>query len=233
MLADGDGQEAIDEAQERMWQMALALEEGGVERTARALEQARQAMRDALDPNRPEPADKAEIDRRIQELRDAIQKHLEALAEQAKRDGTEMPFDPNLPHTSARDLDRLAQQLQQLLREGRMDDARQQMAQLEQLLQQLQNARPETGEERERRRAEGRQRGREQTDAVQDMVQREGQLLDRSATRSAEPPQLPGRPQPQPRPGQQSQAQAGRRSPASSAPATRSRSRRCAARSAS
>ena len=55
--------------------MALALEEGGPDRTARALEQARQALRDALDPNRPEPADKAEIDRRMQELRDAIQKH--------------------------------------------------------------------------------------------------------------------------------------------------------------
>jgi len=40
---------AVDEAQSRMWQLALHLEEGAPERTARALEQARDALRQALD----------------------------------------------------------------------------------------------------------------------------------------------------------------------------------------
>lgn len=190
LLTRGRGQEAVDEAQARMWTLALALEENAPERTAKALEQAREAMRDAVDPdqppNQPNSPEQAEIDRRVQELRDAIQKHMEALAEQAKRDGTEMPFDPKLPQMNARDLDRLAQQLQQSLKEGRMDDARQQMAELEKLLEALQNARPETGEQRDKQRAERRQRGKEQMDAVQDMVQREGQLLDRSEKRSAD-----------------------------------------------
>jgi uncharacterized protein (TIGR02302 family) len=39
--------EAVDEAQEIMWQTALALEEGRAERTARALQQAREALREA------------------------------------------------------------------------------------------------------------------------------------------------------------------------------------------
>lgn len=202
LLTRGRGQEAVDEAQARMWVMALALEENAPERTAQALEQARQAMRDAIDPDRPSPAEQAEIDRRMQELREAIQKHLEALAEQAQRDGTAMPFDPKLPQMNARDLDRMAQQLQQSLKDGRKDDAQKQMAELEKLLDALKNARPETGEQREQQQAERRQRGKEQMDAVQDMVQREGQLLDRSEKRAND---QPGN-QPQNAPGQRSPA---------------------------
>ncbi|MBV8916240.1 MAG: DUF4175 family protein [Acetobacteraceae bacterium] len=208
LLASGRGQAAVDEAQARMWELALALEEGGPDRTARALEQARQALRDALDPNRTEPADRAEIERRMQELRDAIQKHIEALAEQARREGTEMPqLDPNQPQLTARDLDRMAEKLQQALRDRRMDDARQQMAELEKLLQELQNARPEHGEQREQRNAERRQRGRQQMDAVQDMVQREGQLLDRSQTRGEQQDAQTSPSPRQPQQGRQSQGQ--------------------------
>jgi len=200
LLARGHGQEAVDEAQARMWELALALEEGRPERTAKALAEARQALRDTLDPNRPTPAEQAEIDRRMQELRDAIQKHIEALAEEARREGTEMPLDPNVPQLNAQDLDRLAQQLQDSLREGRTEDAKRQMAELEQLLEQLQNARPERGQSQNLQNAEKRQRGRQQQDAVQDMVQREGQLLDKSESRASSPP-TPG--------SRQQQAQAG------------------------
>lgn len=202
----GRGRErAVEDAQERMWEMALALEEGGAERTARALEAARQNLRDALDQNGERKAEQAEIDRRIQELREAIQKHMQALLDQARREGAEMPFDPNMPQLDARDLDRLAQELQKSLREGRTDDARRQMAELEKLLEELQNARPEHGEARERRNAERRQQGRQQRDAVQDLVQREGQVLDRSQGRTAESPSpgfRPGqRPATPPQPG--------------------------------
>lgn len=193
LLNRGRGQPAVDEAQARIWILALALEEDAPERTAQALEQAREALRDAVDAEKPPPekpttAEQAEIDRRMQELRDAIQKRMDALAEQARRDDTTMPFDPKLPQMNARDLDKMAQQLQQSLKDGRMDDAKQEMAELEKLLDALKNARPETGEEREKQRAERRQKGKDQMDAVQDMVQREGQLLDRTEKRSAEQP---------------------------------------------
>ena len=193
LLNRGRGQPAVDEAQSRMWTLALALEEGAVERTAQALEQAREALRDAVDAEKPPPeqpttAEQAELDRKMQELRDAIQKHMDALAEQARRDDTTMPTDPKLPQMNARDLDKLAEQLQKSLKDGRTNDAKQEMAELEKLLEALKNARPETGEERDKQRAEKRQKGRDQMDAVQDMIQREGQILDRSEKRSAEQP---------------------------------------------
>ena len=185
LLIRGRGTAAVDETQSRMWDLALALEEGAAERTARALEAARQAARDAMDPSRDKPEDRAELDRRMQELREAIQRHMEALAEQAHRDGTELPYDSTAPKMNSRDLDRMAEQMRDAAREGRMDDARQQMAELEKLLEQLQNARPEHGEAQEKKNAERRQRGRQQMDAVQDMVRREGGLLDRSQARGA------------------------------------------------
>jgi len=201
LLIRGRGNAAVDEAQSRLWDLALALEEGAAERTARALEAARQAARDALDANRDTLADHAELDRRMQELREAIQRHMEALAEQAKRDGTELPYDSTAPKMNSRDLDRMEEQTRDAARENRMDDARQRMAELEKLLEQLQNARPEHGEEQDKKNAERRQRGKQQMDAVQDMVRREGGMLDRSQARAtAEPPR---RPQPnQAAPGQ-------------------------------
>ncbi len=194
LLLRGHGQPAVDEAQARMWALALALEEGATDRTAQALAQARQAVRDAMDAARQNPEDKAahaELDKRMEELREAIQKHLEALAEQARRERTEMPLDPNQPQMNARDLDRMAQRAEEAAREGRMDDAKQQMAELEKLLEQLQNARPEHGEQREKRNAERREKGKQQMDAVQDMVQREGGLLDRSRSRTDQPSPSP------------------------------------------
>jgi len=208
LVSRGRGAAAVEEAQSRMWDLALALEEGAAERTARALEAARQAVRDAVDANRDTPEDRAELDKRMQELREAIQRHMEALAEQARRDGTELPYDSTAPKMNSRDLDRMAEQMRDAAREGRMDDARKQMAELEKLLDQLQNARPEHGEAQEKKDAERRQRGRQQMDAVQDMVRREGAMLDRSQARvGAEPP----------RRAQPNQAQA---DPASPAPAT-------------
>jgi hypothetical protein len=66
-----------------------------------------------------------------------------------------------------------------------MDDARQKLAELDKMLQEMQNARPEHGQltERERQRQQQRQRGQQQMNALQDMVQREGALLDRSEQR--------------------------------------------------
>jgi uncharacterized protein (TIGR02302 family) len=191
LLINGRDQAAVDEAQARLWALALSLEEGAADRTAQALAQARQDARDAMDAARQDPADQAaktELEKRLEALREAIQKHIDALAEQARRDGTDMPFDPSLPQMNARDLDRMAEQAEKSARDGKMDDATQQMAELEKLLEQLQNARPEHGEQREQRRAQRRQQGQDQMNAVQDLVQREGGLLDHSRSRDQTPP---------------------------------------------
>ena len=49
VLARQRGAQAVPEAQERMWELALHLEDGQAEQTARALEEARRAVRDAME----------------------------------------------------------------------------------------------------------------------------------------------------------------------------------------
>lgn len=178
---------AVDEAQGRMWQLALQLEEGAAERTARALEQARQALRDALEADkRGEKMDKAEIDRLSRALQEALDRHLQALAEQAQRNPETDQFDPRAHPLDARDMERLARQEREAARQGKMDDARNKLAELEKMLEELKRGRPEHGQmtEAERKRAQQRQQGQQQLGVVQDVIQREGGLLDTAQQRS-------------------------------------------------
>ncbi len=192
LLRHGRGDAAVTEAQARLWELALSLEDGALDRTARALDVARQALRDALAEAKEAeqkgipltPEQQQALQDKMQALREAIQRQIEALTEQAKREGSELPFDPRAPQMDARELDRRAERMQEAAREGRTEDAQREMAELEQLLQELQAARPESGEARERRRAEKQERGQRQMSAVQDMVRREGGLLDKSQSRA-------------------------------------------------
>jgi uncharacterized protein (TIGR02302 family) len=200
LLQDKKAPEAVGEAQQRMWDLALHLEEGQTERTARALEEARQAAREALDQaiREPNEANREALDQKLKELEEAIQRHLQALVEQARRNNDEMPFDPDAQRLSNRDLDRMMEQAREAAREGRMQDAQQRMAELERMLDKLRNARAEHGRDGERAEAQ-RRRGRQQMGVVQDMIGRQGGLLDHSQSRVDETTRFRGnRPPTQP-----------------------------------
>ncbi|MFC3124004.1 TIGR02302 family protein [Pseudoroseomonas globiformis] len=185
--------EAVEEAQALMWEMAVALEEGRTDRTAKALAAAREALREALSEAERTPPDaegRAELERRVQELREAVQQHLEALAERLRQENAE----PTAPEAGQRlmdqrELNRRTQEMEQAAREGRTDQLEQELAELEQMLDALQNgrvtARPEGGRNSSQRQQQ-QQRGQQQMSAVQDMVQREGQMLDRAHQRAEE-----------------------------------------------
>ena len=181
------GRAVLEQAQARMWSLALQLEENAAERTAQALEAARERTREAMEAARDKQADSPEqqaLDQRLQELRDAIDRHLEALAEQARRDGTELPYDYTAPHMNKRDMDRMTDTARDQAKQDRMADAEKQIQELEKLLDELQSGRPEHGEERAENR---RQQGRQQMGAVQDMVRREGSLMDTAQGRTSQP----------------------------------------------
>jgi hypothetical protein len=184
LLQSNRSPEAIGLAQQRMWDLALHLEEGQTERTARALEEARQAARDALDKaiREPNDANREALDRRLKELEEAIERHLQAMVEEARRNNDEMPYSPEAQHLSNRDLEKQAEEAREAAREGRMDEAQQRMAQLERMLDKLRNARAEHGRDGERTEAQ-RKRGRQQMGAVQDMIGRQGGLLDHAQSR--------------------------------------------------
>ena len=178
--ADG----AVAESQGALWQLALHMEDGQTEQSARALEQARQAARDAMDKAQQQPDDKTrqELAKKLEELRQAIDRHVRALMEQAQRDNSIMPFDPKAMQLSDRDMQRMAQQAEQAAKQGRMADAQQQMAQLEKMLDQLRNARTQGNDGKQAN--SKRQRGKSQQSVVQDLIARQGGLLDHAQRRT-------------------------------------------------
>jgi uncharacterized protein (TIGR02302 family) len=187
--------EAVPEAQDLMWQLALHMEEGQTEQSARSLEEARQAARDAMDKAQQEPSDKTrqELAKKLEELRQAIDRHMRALMEEAQRNNSIKPFDPKALQFSERDMQRKAEQAEQAAKEGRMADAQQQMAELERMLDQLRNARTQGNESKQAN--SKRQRGKRQQSVVQDLIAREGALLDHAQQRAGQnPPNAPGDP---------------------------------------
>jgi uncharacterized protein (TIGR02302 family) len=179
---------AIPEVQQTLWDIALALEEGRTDRTARALAAAREALREALEEARRNPdqqtaEQRAELERRIQELREAIRRHLEALAERLQRENAEaLPYDPQQRLMDQRELDRRTRRMEEAARQGRTEDAERELAELEEMLRALEEGRNMRAEDRQRQ--QQRQRGQQQMGAVQDMVQRQTQMLDRGHQRS-------------------------------------------------
>lgn len=194
-LVRGRSSQSVEQAQQLMWELALHLEEGGAERSARALEAAREAVRQALDRATADPSEtnRAELDQKLKELENAIQKRLEALLDQARREGADLSFDPDAQHLDSRDLQRMAEAAREAAKQGKMDEARNRMAELERMLDQLRNARPERGHA-DAKNAEKRQRGQQQMGALQDMIGRQGGLLDRAQERAGQPTNQRGEP---------------------------------------
>ena len=169
----------ITEAQTRLWTLALSLEDDAVGRTAQAVQQARDALKQA------QHGPPSELDRKAEALRQAIEKHLQALAEKAQRDGTLLPFDPQTRTLSSKDFNKLTQELRDAAKAGRMDEAQQKMQQLERMLEQLKAAEANPGDRKQS--AQQRRKGQQQMGAAEDMVQRETTAKQNGLQRAGKP----------------------------------------------
>lgn len=190
LLARNKTKAAVPEAQERMWLLALHVEDGQVDRTARSLEQARREAREALDRATGDSSDvnRRDLDQKLKALREAIDRHMQAMMEQAKRDGTVMELDPEAHRMTNHDLDHLAERAREAARRGRMVEVERRVKELEELLDQMKDgrmARLERGDQQQQNGSQQRrQRGQQQMGAVQDMIGRQGGLLDQAEGRN-------------------------------------------------
>ncbi len=198
LLAHNHDEAAVADAQSRMWELALHLDEGAGDRTAKALAAARQALQEMLDAEkRGETIDRNELDRRAKALQEALQKRLDALSEQARRDPSTDAFDPDSHPMDKQEMQRLAEQMRQAERNNDDKTAQDKLAELDKMMEALKQGRPERGQmtQRERERAQQRQKGQQQMTVLQDLVQREGGVLDRSQARTPDAANR-GRPDP-------------------------------------
>jgi uncharacterized protein (TIGR02302 family) len=179
----------VAEVQARLWTLALALDGALPDASARALAEAQQRLREGLEDRANGRLSDKELGKRLDALREALDKRLADIAKQAMQKGAIQKFDPQSQHLSSSAMDRLMRQMQQAMREGRMQDAQQKLAELQKMMEQLKNAHVMSREEMQQQQQQAR-RGRQMMGAVQDLVQRETTLLDHAQTRM--PQQMPG-----------------------------------------
>ena len=126
----------------RLWSMATEIEDGNVSDAELALRQAQDALRQALERG----ASDEEIKKLTEQLRAALDKFLQALAQELRKH-PEMArrADPNGRYLRSQDLKNMIDRMEQMARSGSKDAARQLLDQLQQMLENLQMARPGQG----------------------------------------------------------------------------------------
>ena len=186
------------EAEDRLWELALLLEDASHEgaqaaRSALAMRSAREALDQQVQHMRElgargqTPAAQAELGRRIEALKRAIRQRLHDLMAQALKQGTVLPPEAGGQGTDA--LSRMMRHLDDAARAGRPEDAARALSSMEDMLDRMRPATP--GEVRQAlARMQAGQQAAKQMQALGDMVKREGQLLDggREARRQSSRP---------------------------------------------
>lgn len=178
-----------------LWEIALLIEEGGLSLAERQLRELQEQLQQALAENAPDE----ELQRLLDELQAALERYLDELArrameqfaEQLRRgeQPTTVPMDPS----RMVDRDQLREMLErarELARSGMRDAAREMLAQLQQLLENLQAGIPQPMQQVP---------GEQELSDLQRMIQLQQQLLERSfemdrAMRNGMPRQGPMQP---------------------------------------
>jgi uncharacterized protein (TIGR02302 family) len=166
------GQVATSAVEQLLWETALRVEDGNLSLAQRDLRNLQQQLQDALARNAPD----AEIERLMNELQQAMDKYLQSMAENMqKMDPSQLekmpPIDPSRM-ISRDDLKKMLDRARELARTGSKDAARDMLARLQEMLENLRAGRP--------MQAQGDNPQRQAMRAMRDMMQRQQQLLDKS-----------------------------------------------------
>ncbi len=177
-LSHDHGEGTIGEVQEILWETALRIEEGELGLAERDLRSIQEALMEAL----AQGADDAEIQRLLDELQQALDRFLAALAEQAlsQMQGGEMPpnMDPEGRLIESQDLKDLIDQARRLAQNGAREAALEMLSQLQNILENL-RARPMAEQMSDDFQDAHRMMGQ-----MEDMLGQQQDLLDRSFRRS-------------------------------------------------
>lgn len=136
-MANVDGMDEVEQEMiaEALWEIALRLEEGGLEDAKARLERAQDRLAEAMERG----AGEEEIAELMEELRNAMDDYMQQLANNA---------DPNADEQSAQnqdttsvtqdEIDALMDQIQELMEQGRMAEAQQLLEMLREMMENMQ-----------------------------------------------------------------------------------------------
>jgi len=128
--------ESIASVVNQLWEVALRIEDGNIPEAERDVKAAQDKLSEALKQN----ASPEEIQRLVDDLRNALARYLQALAEQAQQKGN-LPEQKNQNGdqvVSDQELDKLLNNIEKLAKSGSKDLAEQMLSELKDILDRLQ-----------------------------------------------------------------------------------------------
>ncbi len=189
----GDQPGIVTEASDRLWNLALALEDGlhndraGARATAE-IRRAQERLSAQIEHMRQlgqagqNAGEQDELHKRIAELAQAIRRKMQALAQQAAREHRPMPALPDSMTSGGDALDRMLKQMQEQAANGHGDQAMQDLSRMQQMLDHMRLATPQDLRSAAEQ-AQATAEARDQMQAVQDLVKRQTALLDSTQNR--------------------------------------------------
>lgn len=165
-LKKARNQDDIAHVQDLLWQMATALEEGGLLDAAQQLRALQQLLSQALAHGAPE----SEIDQLMQRYRQALRRYLQALAQNGGE--PKGPLPPNAKVIRPEDLEAMMKAIQQLAQTGAREKAQELLSMLQNLLENMHPGGKGS--------AQGDKASGEAMKALGDIIGRQRQLLDKS-----------------------------------------------------
>jgi uncharacterized protein (TIGR02302 family) len=186
LLLDATGN-GTAKVQMLLWDTALRIEDGSLPLAERDLREIERALLEAL----AEGAGEEEIERLLNELEQAMDRYLDALArsgEEARRKlGERHLIDPSARAVRRDDLHGLLERARELARTGDREAARALLSRLQDILENLRLARPDSSSQATA--------ARESMEGLRDLVERQHDLLDRTFRRArGGPAPEPGQP---------------------------------------
>jgi uncharacterized protein (TIGR02302 family) len=156
---------------DQLWQAALRLEDGDLSEAERALRDAQEQLSKALQDG----ASDEEIQRLMNQLREALNNFMQQLERQAENQPMEFPRNLS-PDNIIRqqDLERMMRDIENMARQGSRDAAQQMLSQLRDMLEQLQNGRIARGQGQ----SQQSQQMMQMMDQFGDIIGKQQQLLD-------------------------------------------------------
>jgi uncharacterized protein (TIGR02302 family) len=153
-----------------LWEIAVLIEDGTLSDVERELRAAENALRQALERN----ASDEEIKKLMDQLRAALDKYLQALAEQQRKDNNTTNLDrpdPNTRVVRPQDLKNMLDQIERMAKNGDRQAAQKLLDQLQSLMENLQ---------KNRRQASPQQNQNNPLDQLGKMIQEQQRLRDRT-----------------------------------------------------
>ncbi len=162
-----------------MWDVARGIEDGNLSAAEQRLRQAQEALKQAIERG----AGQEEIAALSQELRDAMQAFMREMAQrQQKSPSQNGPLPPNTKMLSEKDLQRMLEQIENLARQGSRAEAQQLLAELENIMNNLQMGQSQAQGQGQGK-GEGNQQGpagqmQQQMNKLGDIMRRQQQLMN-------------------------------------------------------